>query len=72
MKSTIKITTTRAIVIQPCKTGGILLTLEDRNGQVRSAEAINLTPDQAGALVFALEAALETIPGSPELLNDRG
>lgn len=72
MKSTIKLTTTRAIVVQPCKTGGVLLTIEDRAGQVRSAEAIQLTNDQAGALVFAIESAYEYQCGSPELLNDKG
>jgi hypothetical protein len=67
MKTTIKITTTRAIVVQPCKTSGrILLTVQDRNGEAASIEALTLTNDQAGALVFALEE------GSAELLKDRG
>lgn len=72
MKTTIKITTTRAIVVQPCKTGGILLAVEDRNGEAASIEALTLTNDQAGALVFALESAFEAQEGSAELLNDRG
>lgn len=72
MKTTIKLNTTRALVVQPCKTGGILICIEDRSGEAASVEALSLTNDQAGALCFALESAFEAQGGSADTLNDKG
>lgn len=48
MKTTIKIDLLRSLVVEPASGGGVCI-----GGQVA-------TPDQCGALIFAIEAALET------------
>lgn len=55
MKTTV-CTSTRRLTIQP-KVGCLMLTLVDRE----NATIINtlLTPDEAGALIFGMEQALE-------------
>lgn len=60
MKTTIKLTTTRAMSVHPCKnTGGVVLEITDRSGQAATTEAIHLTADQVGALLYGIEAAAE-------------
>jgi hypothetical protein len=71
MKTTIKLTTSKAMTVQPCKTGGVILEVNNPHALhvLASNITIQLTPDQVGALIFALEMCIE---GSPETLNDRG
>jgi hypothetical protein len=79
MKTTIKLTTSKAMTVQPCKTGGVILEVNNLpvlapvmlglSDEKPSNITIKLTPDQVGALIFALEMCIE---GSPETLNDRG
>lgn len=59
MKTTIKITNAKRLIVEPCKkTGGVILeTVQGLN--FTSAEPWHLTPDQCGALIFGLEQALE-------------
>ena len=60
MKTTIKLTTSKRITVEPCKkTGGVLLEIINSrdNGKVTSLEAFHLTADQAGVLVFGIECA---------------
>jgi hypothetical protein len=61
MKTTIKLTPTMRLVVQPAaKVGGI--SLEFTHGTTTTtSEAWHLTPDQAGALIFGMEQALETM-----------
>lgn len=70
MKSTIKLTPSKSVTVQPCKLGGVTIDLGPHT------EILSLTPDQCGALIFALEAACEAnevaAMGSAETLNDKG
>lgn len=70
MKSTIKLTPSKSVTVQPCKLGGVTIDLGPHT------EILSLTPDQCGALIFALEAACEANEvaaiGSAETLNDKG
>lgn len=76
MMTTVKLSATRRIVVEP-REGGVMLELNRKE-----ADGLNfqlyavLTPDQCGALIFALEQACEVgqlaaIRGSDETLNDR-
>ena len=61
MKTTIKLTREKALTVEPCTKGG-LVQLAIRYGiQTTSLEGVFLTPDQAAALIFGLEMALETL-----------
>lgn len=55
MKTTIAITKEKRITVSPNKIGGVTLETGIHN------EPILLTLDQAGALIFALEQAADTI-----------
>lgn len=58
MKTTVKTQTGRA-VIYPLRTSGeIILSIAHQHGE---GLALVLTADQAGALVFGIEQALETV-----------
>lgn len=61
MKTTIKLTTTKRLTVQPCKTGGVIVELDNPNALhvLASHITLQLTMDQAGALIFALEQAAE-------------
>lgn len=56
MKSTIKLSTAEAIVIEPGQGGGVKFSATVRGVPVIARK---LTPDQAGAAIFALEQAIE-------------
>ncbi len=60
MKSTIKLNKTREIVIQPSKVnpGHVSLIIENHASAI-GQWGVTLTPDQVGALLFALEQAAE-------------
>lgn len=59
MKTTVKLTKTRAITVEPMGVvPGILLEVPCIEG---GGTTWTLTPDQAGALIFGLEQALEVI-----------
>lgn len=79
MKTTIKLTTTKTLTVQPCKTGGVIVEINNPHALhvLASHVTLQLTPDQAGALIFALEQVCEAnetaaLRGSEELLNDKG
>lgn len=56
MKSTIALTPSKRLVIQPCKTGGIVLeTVHGLAGQAKTIEAWHIEPGQVGALLWAIE-----------------
>jgi hypothetical protein len=57
MKTTIKITNAKRIIVSPCmKAGGVILeTVQGLN--YTSAEPWHLTADQVGALIVGLECA---------------
>lgn len=61
MKSTIKLTTSKRLTVQPCKTGGIVIELDNPHALHALAmhTTVKLTMDQAGALMFAIEQAAE-------------
>ncbi len=60
MKTTIKLTASKAIVINPCITGGVVFELTEKGGEAQHAlQAVSLTPDQVGALIFSLETAAQ-------------
>lgn len=61
MKTTIAITKEKRLAVYPNKVGGITLETGPHN------EPIFLTLDQAGALIFGLEQAAETL----EIAQDR-
>ncbi len=55
MKSTIKLTRQSNITVEP-STEGVKLGL---HGILETVAVVNLTPDQIGALLFAIESAAE-------------
>lgn len=59
MKTTVKLSATRSIVVDPIASGVMINMIE----RVPTGEYITclsvLTPDQCGALIFALEQACE-------------
>lgn len=58
MKTTIKLTPYKRILIEPNKIGGINLEIVcGQVGHITTTELHQLTPDQAGVLSFALEEA---------------
>ena len=60
MKTTVKLGTARQIEVEPMKfSTGLHLCITDKPGQEKIF--ISLTPDQAGALIFGMEQALEVI-----------
>lgn len=60
MKSTIAISKFRRVHVQPCKTGGLVLEVaHGALGHYQSIETMVLDAMQAGALIFAIEQALE-------------
>ena len=63
VKTTIKLTASKRLEIQPCKrTGGVLVELVE--GLVyKSSEAIHLTADQVGAMIVGLEMAARRAQG---------
>lgn len=61
MKNTIKLTTSQAITVQPSKAGGVTVELSTPHALhvLATHITLHLTPDQCGALIFALEQACE-------------
>lgn len=59
MKSTIKLTTNKALIVQQCKGGGVTIELACRFNYMEGPQAFHLTQDQCGALLFAIEQAAE-------------
>lgn len=59
MKTTIKLTLTKSLTVEPCKEGGILATISFSMFGVTRSEALHLTTDQCGALLFGVEQALD-------------
>lgn len=64
MKTTIKLTQTTALNVTPgnAGAGGLFLSIEHREGGVKSVEQLELTPDQVGVLVFALAQCCKPAP----------
>lgn len=59
MKTTIKLTPGKSLTVEPCaKRGGVIATLGLELFGIKTSEAVHLTPDQCGALIFGLEQAL--------------
>lgn len=57
MKTTIKMTPQSRMTVAPAKCGdGVQIAIE---GIQETVAVLNLTPDMAGALIFALEQACE-------------
>jgi hypothetical protein len=57
MKTTIKLTQQSRMTVYPAKSGeGVQIAIE---GIQETVAVLNLTPDMAGALIFALEQACE-------------
>lgn len=68
MKTTIKLTTDREMVIQPSKfTPGHVSVIFENRASAIGQFGVTLTPDQLGALIFALEQAAE----AAEIAQDR-
>lgn len=66
MKSTICLTPSKRLTVQPCKLGGITLeVVQGLSGGAKSIEAFHIEPGQAGALLFAIEQAMEAAPAAP-------
>lgn len=59
MKTTVKLTPSKSITVEPCKAGGVLATISFEMFGVKTSEPIHLTPDQVGALLFGMEQAAE-------------
>ena len=67
MKSTIALTPSKRLVIQPCKTGGIVLeTVHGLAGQAKTIEEFHISEPQIGALLWAIEAAWPMCEASRE------
>ena len=59
MKTTIATDYTGRVIVQPLKLQNmIMITTQDKDGHSHYAE---LTPDQAGAMLFGMEQALRAI-----------
>lgn len=59
MKTTIKLSTSKSLTVEPCaKRGGVIATIAFEMFGIKSTEAMHLTPDQIGVLMFGLEQAL--------------
>lgn len=58
MKTTIKLTHSKTLTVQPTKAGGVVVEFLPILSAVNDA-TLHLTQDQAGALIFALEQAAE-------------
>lgn len=59
MKTTIKLSTSKSLTVEPCaKRGGVIATVAFEMFGIKSSEAMHLTPDQIGVLMFGLEQAL--------------
>ena len=61
MKTTIKLTRIKALIVEPCANADLISVSVRSGAEVTSTEASYLTPDQAGALIFGLEQALEVM-----------
>lgn len=60
MKSTIKLSKTRSVTVQPSKSEpGHVSVIFENTASAIGQFGVNLTPDQAGALIFALEQVCE-------------
>lgn len=60
MKTTIKLTPSKSLTVEPCiKGAGIIATLNLEMFGIKTSESMHLTPDQCGALLFGVEQALE-------------
>ena len=58
MKTTIKLTPGKSLTIEPCtKRGGVIATIAFELFGIKSTEAMHLTADQCGVLLFAVEQA---------------
>lgn len=71
MKTTIKLTTTKALTVEPCRMSDLVcLTIIEVIANSASQpmttirEAVYLTPDQVGALMFGLEQAAPETPAA--------
>lgn len=58
MKTTVKLSQSIALTVLPCAAGGVMLEISPAP-TASNVAAFHLTPDQAGALIFALEQAAE-------------
>jgi hypothetical protein len=59
MKTTIKLGAGKSLTVEPYALGpGVRATIGFELFGVKQTQCINLTPDQCGALIFGLEAAL--------------
>lgn len=59
MKSTIALTPSKRIIVQPCKTGGIVLeVVHGASGGPKTTEAFHIDAGQAGCLLFGIEQAM--------------
>lgn len=56
VKTTIKLSASKSVEIEPCKRGGVIVTLS--MFRVVIGEPMHLTPDQCGELIFGLEQAI--------------
>lgn len=59
MKTTIKLGASKSLTVEPCaKRGGVIATLALEMFGIKTSEAVHLSPDQCGALIFGLEQAM--------------
>lgn len=61
MKTTVKLSPSKSITVEPAGKhcdGGIIATLNFEVFGIKSSEAMTMTPDQCGALLFGMEQAL--------------
>lgn len=63
MKTTIKLTTTKSLIVEPYRKSDLVAMMIQQGGLI--IKTIYLTPDQVGALMFGLEQA------SPETIAAR-
>lgn len=62
MKTTVKLSPSKSITVEPAGkncNGGIIATLNFEMFGIKSSEAMIMTPDQCGALLFGIEHALK-------------
>lgn len=72
MKSTIKITPSKSITVEPCIKGtGIIATISLEMLGIKTQESVHLTPDQCGALLFGIEQALNEQEGIVPMVHIR-
>lgn len=64
MRTTIKLSSIKRLIVEPCRHSDLTTLTVQHGDDIKSTEAIYLTPDQVGALLVALEFAGAETPAA--------